>query len=385
MEMYRSLILHKKANQNHATQKKGAILFTPDYRGNTYQGHLYSLAGEFGHNITACNELPNNETVASLMASHKNIIIHQHWLKEIYKNSKTDFEAINAVHIHIGKLKALKALGAKIIWTLHNLLDHDLDKHQKDACLVALKEMSLVSDKILIHSKNSEAALNDITETRISKEKFQILEHPLYDDLETIDSTLPPELPSDIKKTSNKIFASIGMIRPYKGIAELAEAISNSLEDIKQTNTHFIVAGRMMDPVAHEKLRDIKKSNPNALTVIPRVMSDNELSGLLKITDLMITPYRAILTSGSYYAATTFAKPVLAPQRGFFPEIITHGKNGYLYDGSTQELEEQLRELMKMEPDVFANTGYAAKAENSKNTTKQFSTSYFQHIENWTS
>lgn len=385
MEMYRNLILHKKTELSNIQRKNGHIVFTPDYRGNTYQGHMYGMAAEFNHSTTACNELPASEIIATLFAKFKHITVHQHWLKEIYKNTATETAAINAVRIHIGKLKALKALGAKIIWTLHNILDHDLDDHHRTACVYAIKEMSSLSDKILIHSKNSQEALHQITETRYPKEKFQLLTHPLYDDLETIIPLLPPELPKDPKGSHTKIIASIGMIRPYKGIADLAEAISDLSKDIKETNTHFIVAGRMMDHDAHQKLKSIKQSHPNSLTIIPRMLSESELAGLLRLADLIITPYRAILTSGSYYAATTFAKPVLAPLRGFFPEVITNGVDGFLYDGSIQNLKHVLSELMMASPEAIAQVGHSAKLANEHNTTKQFSENYFKHLESWTS
>jgi glycosyltransferase involved in cell wall biosynthesis len=155
-----------------------------------------------------------------------------------------------------------------------------------------------------------------------------------------------------------------GLLRPYKGTQELLRAWQRIVSSTPDCPVHLVIAGHIQDPAVHPLISALASQAPGSLTVIPRRLTDGELAGVLRRSELVVAPYRAVLTSGTYYLATTFATPVVAPAKGMFTEVIAHGESGWLYDGSEAGLEQQLRALLRNPPEAFRMAGDAAHRRN---------------------
>lgn len=334
------------------------LLFSPNYKDNAYQRNLYRRQREHGFRALPLDTFGLDASLAAHSLT-PGLVVHQHWLKELYWSARSVSEGVRRVDRHVGALRSLKAFGATLCWTLHNLLDHDPSDLQRRVCSYAVDEMARVSDRIFVHSANAGEQLNAHCGCDLSS-KFVLLEHSLYD---TLRDETPASLPREIdaaKLAGRRVLLCMGMIRPYKGVPDLLRAFARVVEDSTTPNLHLIVAGRLLDPEVKPLLAGLRADTAARVTCIGRELSEGELVALSECAHASVTPYRSILTSGSFYLSTTFARPTLAPRRGMFPEVVVDGENGFLYDGTTEGLLHGLRRLAELPADKLARVGRRA-------------------------
>ena len=373
------VIRAENAQLNHERNTIGQILFSPNYTlGNSYQKNLYSEARKFGYSVDPVDNL-ELDSLPRKYASGKSNIYHQHWIKEYYWNARTFSEGVSAVQKNVSILKALKAFGVKVAWTLHNLIDHDANELQKELCNYTHREMANVSDIIYVHTRNSLKLLSEQCGTDLTSKVF-LLEHPLYDNFILQGNT---ELPKEIdlgKIGRRKVLVHLGMIKPYKGVPDLLRAFDNYVKQGQYDTLHLIIGGKVYDPSIGDVLKEISAESRERLSLIDRRLSESEMSALLRLADASVTPYKKILISGSYYLSTTFAKPTIAPRIGMFEEMIKNDRTGILYDGTIVGLTEVLVRISKMSADKLANIGAANLELNKHLTVSSVSEKYFNSL-----
>ena len=121
-----------------------------------------------------------------------------------------------------------------------------------------------------------------------------------------------------------------GFIRDYKGLDLLLEAFADPrLED---TELRLIIAGEFYsDPAPYHKL--IKKYNlENRLILKTDFIPDNEVNRYFCASDLVVQPYKSATQSGVSQIAYHFEKPMIVTKVGGIPEMVPHGKVGYITD-----------------------------------------------------
>ncbi len=368
----------KRAIITQAKSKK-LILYSPDYVNNSYQRNLYSEFRRFKYEVQSVNHLViDDKLVESTLA--RRLVFHQHWLKEIYWKTLSLEAGLTAIERHLGILKALKSYGAMVCWTLHNLIDHDATPLQEELSNVALRQMAEVSDYIFIHSRDAGELLSSHCGRDLS-EKFHLLEHPLYDDLLSLPR---PHLPEEIKQQDidgRRILLSVGMIRPYKGVPDLIRAFQQAVQGKKEHNLYLIIAGQLNDPDVLEILNGLDTHTRRYISLVARRLGEGELAGLMHLAHVSVTSYKKILTSGSYYLATTFAKPTVAPRKGMFAEIIQEDETGFLYDGSVDGLTTLLRRIATLPEADLARVGDNALKACKHMTISEVSTRFFSFVE----
>ena len=355
------------------------ILYSPNYIGNSYQRNLYSTCSRYNYKIISVEFLEIDEWLAKVTRSEK-VVFHQHWLKEIYWKAQSIEAGLATLERYIGVLKVLKAYGAIICWTLHNLIDHDATPLQKKLNDYALRQITEVADKIFIHSVNAGEMLSSHCKIDVS-DKYVILEHPLYDDL--LHSVMP-RIPQEIKRQQigdSRVLIFLGMIRPYKGVPDLIRAFQRVVEENIDHGLYLIIAGQLQDPEVVEILNGLDSRTRKSITLLARRLKEDELAGLMQLAHVSVAPHREILTSGSYYLATTFAKPTVAPRKGMFTEIIKDGNTGFMYDGTIDGLSLVLHNIAKHPVEDLQRVGGNALKACSQATISKISARLFSLLE----
>jgi len=374
LEALRSIRLKSRLEKSSSNTKQ--LIFSPLYAGNTYQNNFYSEQKSFGYCSTPVDRLVLDDKLALLTAA-RGSFFHQHWLKELYWSATSISAGIKEIDRHIGILKAIGCFGTSIVWTLHNLIDHDASDMQVHLCQYALKSMAAVSDAIFIHTKGAGEQLAAIYGGSLSH-KFHLLPHPLYDDLlEKVLPQVPPEVNAKLI-SDRRVLLSAGMIRPYKGIPDLIEAFTLLS---KPDSFHLIIAGHCSDIRVEKLLSSLPHQLRGCITYIPRKLSDSEMVGLMNLSDVCVTPYKRILTSGSFYLTTTFRKPTIAPNIGMFCESIRHLDTGFLYDGSVHGLASILALVQNISSEELRNVGERVYQEHKSWTVNAASTKLFEILE----
>ena len=355
------------------------ILYSPEYVNNSYQRNLYSESGKFRYAVQPLNHLVIDDNLVQATFS-RHLVYHQHWLKEIYWMALSEEAGLAAIEYHIGILKALKSYGATICWTLHNLLDHDTTPLQEELSKIALHQMAGVSDHIFIHSQGAGELLSTLCRKELS-DKFVLLEHPLYNDLLHVAKPCLPEEISQLEFDGRRILLSVGMIRPYKAVPDLIRAFQQVVQGNKKHGLHLVIAGQLQDPEVLETLNALDTSTRGCISLVARRVREDELAALMQLAHVFVASYRKILTSGSYYLATTFAKPTVAPRKGMFAEIIKEDETGYLYDGSVEDLAALLHRIAELPEAELVLVGNNALQGCKHLTVAEVSSRFFSFLE----
>ena len=113
-----------------------------------------------------------------------------------------------------------------------------------------------------------------------------------------------------------------GRLEPYKGLDIFCEAATRLKAE--GVNADFVIAGpgRLSDC--------IRGASQEALTVINRFLSEQEVSELLAGASLLVLPYKDATQSGVLAAAYAARLPVVATTVGSFPEFVRDGVSGLL-------------------------------------------------------
>lgn len=381
MEALRSL-RHEANSRAYASgalrMPRKVLLFSPNYEMNSYQRNLYSGHERFSFQVKPVQTLRLDAELAMDSLAGR-LVYHQHWLRELYWNAPSVNEGMLAIDRHIGILLALKSFGTSVCWTLHNFIDHDASPDQEVLCKYALREMAKVSDHIFIHSISAGELLSSHCGYDLSP-RLQVLEHALYDNiLNLADACLPAEI-DPARLSGRRVLLTLGMIRPYKGIPDLIRAFARVAAALPDQRLHLIIAGQLCDPEVTQALQELEANVRDQVSFVGRKLSEIELAGLMRIADVSVTPYRKILTSGSYYMATTFGKPTVAPRIGMFDEVIEDGISGFLYDGSVDQLAGLLHRIDRMPGDQLSRIGGRARETCRGLPIAATSSRYFEYL-----
>lgn len=303
-------------------KKKAQIFFYPDYRkSNTYQHLLYShLPGRY-----FCSPGKIEDALQTLKDTADTVIFHLHWTQHILVRAKSPMEAEVWKSKYLQKIFEFISLGGSLIWTIHNALPHNCKYIKQE---VSLRNVLVeAANKIHIHSKAS--ILEIQKHINLPLDKVQISPHGNYVGVypNKVDrATARKHFGFSPEET---VFLFLGQIRYYKGIDILMEAFAKVNQIYPKTS--LVIAGKPLDPIDKSVL-NFYPDVLNSILLVERYIPGEELQLYFNCADIVVLPYRKILTSGSVILALSFGRPVIAPRCGMIEEVIQDGCNGFTYE-----------------------------------------------------
>lgn len=247
------------------------------------------------------------------------------WVLIKINRKKYDYVNIignNPVLIYIHKFLASK----KKIHTFHEVIDHLSNKRLKNKLLDYVIENNI---NVIVHSNKS---YEDITEfTNIRRENVIKINFGLFETYKIYEKST-----DYINEKDYVLF--FGLLRPYKGLDVLAEAIKILTKEQKCYT--YVVAG-------YGDIRDLDDvKSIGSVKIINRYLQNSEIVNLIKNAKIIVCPYRSASQSGIIMTSYLFQKPVIATKVGAFGEIINDGDNGLLINpDSPQELAEAIERI----------------------------------------
>lgn len=157
----------------------------------------------------------------------------------------------------------------------------------------------------------------------------EFVPHPIYDNYgkliprkEALDFLKLPE------KTRYILF--FGFIRDYKGLDLLLKAMAD--KRLQAQDLKLIIAGEYYGNEAYYE--DIIKSEgiENQLLLRTEFISNEAVKYYFGAADMVVQPYKSATQSGISQLAYHFEKPMIVTNVGGLPEIVEHGKVGYVVD-----------------------------------------------------
>jgi glycosyltransferase involved in cell wall biosynthesis len=318
------------------------VTFVPWYPSNPYQEQLTKNLERLGVpvSLVAARAFSRPGAAIGLRCD----VLHLHWLQAFVVGRNVAAAWIKCA-VFIAHLIYLRVRGVKLVWTIHELRDHERQNPALDR--LCSKVVSRLCHAAIVHCNPAKDAA--MTALRLRGERISIVPHGNYIDwypnrvgrAEARRSLGIPE--------GALVFLFMGIIKPYKGVLELVEAFSR----IPRGDVVLVITGK---PYREDLARDLHartEGQPN-IRFFPEFTPDEKVQLYMNACDCTVFPYRDILTSGSVLLSMTFGRACIAPRIGCLTEDLD-GEGGFLYDpGARDALHRTLLEAIERREDLPA-------------------------------
>ncbi|MGA7127500.1 MAG: glycosyltransferase family 4 protein [Chthoniobacterales bacterium] len=235
-----------------------------------------------------------------------------------------------------------KALGKRIVLTVHNVNAGLRDGNDSAINRLTLRIQYQLSDHFFVHTEQMKLELCSSFEVPV--DKVSVIPFG-------INSTVPNTgLKSEKAKariglsSSNKAILFFGNIAPYKGLEHLVQALA--LLVAKDPDYKLVIAGRPKNCAGYwEDIQRQIKSLRLQQYIIEKIeyIPDEETEIYFRAADLLILPYVNIFQSGVLFLGYNFGLPVVATDVGSLREEILEGQTGFVCSpGSPPALAEKI-------------------------------------------
>jgi glycosyltransferase involved in cell wall biosynthesis len=256
-------------------------------------------------------------------------VLHIHWPEQVFwKGGGRIRKLLHSISV-LRAIARMRKRGTKLVWMVHNLRPHDLKGPRK-------LMWPYIQDRIL---RGCDAFMTLSPSTiGVVRNSFPILAlkpaaaalHPLYPRLADLPDqagcrqmlSLPQE---------GRVFALLGLIRPYKGTESLIRAFSACADPMAR----LLIAGRAETPEYAEQISAMTAADPR-ITATLQFLSDRDFAVCLTAADVLVLPYTGYLHSGAFAHALSYARPVITPSGPFANDMAEAVGNDWVsrYEGS---------------------------------------------------
>ncbi len=296
-----------------AGNESSLISFYYQYPGFLFPGRTQLAEGPSPEDITidslmsSVNPISWSRTVKHILREKPDYIIAQYWMPFMAP-------ALGWINRRVRKKG-----GIRVISLTHNVRPHE----QRLPDRLLARYYFSTCDAFITLSSSSLAELREIKPDHPAA----FIPHPMYDhfgERVTRETALKKlNLP-----VHHKYLLFFGLVRRYKGLDLLYEALANKL--LEKLDVRLIVAGEFYeDKTGYNKLAR-KLGIEKKLIIIDKFIPNEEVKYYFSASDMVIQPYRSATQSGITQIAYHYNKPMLVTNVGGLPEIVTDRKVGYV-------------------------------------------------------
>ena len=263
--------------------------------------------------------------------------IHFDWETSYYYRKHILLTLLSIPVFLLQVISARFLFGCRLVWTPHNLFPHDLP-HAGLHRLVRRFFASQTDWIRLFSGRSLEAAAKEFLQP---KEKFRIVPEGSYVGYYP-GSGLPAE---SLRKelgiaAGDKVLLYLGLIKPYKGVLELAE----SFRKRTPPGTVLLLCGKAMNQPYADKLRKAAEGI-SSIRIRDEFIPENELPAYYELASAVILPFRKIENSGSVIMAMGYAKAIIAPAMGVLLDRLWRQPELLFEDGKPEKALEKFFSL----------------------------------------
>jgi glycosyltransferase involved in cell wall biosynthesis len=212
----------------------------------------------------------------------------------------------------IGVILATKARGRRVVWTVHNLADHE---RRYPALEARFMRWFVRRVDLTIHMSQSGRRLALERFPAIGTHATAVIPHAHYEaapgaPMARADALERLGLPRDAV-----VLLALGHMRRYKNLPALIDAFAACPGDALR----LVIAGKTGDPDLMEEIR-ARTGDPRVIMAYGAV-PDATVPVYMAAATISVAAYRDILNSGSALLALSHACPVLVPDLGAMAEL----------------------------------------------------------------
>jgi len=303
-----------------ATVQPLRVAFLPRYRGNPYltllERHLRAVGVEV---------VPYGgggwKAAKGLMLDPPEVL-HLHWLDAFFASRWSGLGALKMCAFET-LLRVLRRRRVRIVWTAHNLRDHEGRNPRLDHRCT--RSVLRLADSIIVHSPTAAKALSSAFGVSLEG-RLHVVSHGHLCDCypNTVDrSEARRELGID---AGTFVYGFLGQIRPYKGVLELID----TFRALDAPDVGLLVAGKVRDRQLGRQIQD-RTATDRRIRFDAGFVPDERVQVHLNASDVIVLPYREVLTSGAAVLAMSFGRPCIAPRIGCLVDVFD-AQGAFLYD-----------------------------------------------------
>lgn len=300
-------------HQNHLT-----FCFVPYDERNPYQGELAKHLAVTGLR-RGDRSMLKGMIFDIFRGSPVAEIIHLHWLPRF----QLGWAASIRRFLFLFRLSALKFLGKRIVWTVHNLYAHESAFRHLEKRFI--KQVVSKTSGIIVHSRKAKDLVS--SEFNVNPiDKIKTIPHGNY--IGVYPNTIPRHqareklnLPQD-----TTVLLFFGNIRSYKGVPELI----NAYQRAQQQDSILLIVGKPYNAETVTRLQSAIQKTSN-IQIRPGFVPDHEVQTYMNAADAVVFPYQDVLTSGAVILAMSFGKACIAPSIGCIPDVLDDS-GAFLYN-----------------------------------------------------
>jgi glycosyltransferase involved in cell wall biosynthesis len=250
-------------------------------------------------------------------------ILHLHWPSFLYTVPGSRLRSWWGLLRFTGLMLLLRARGARIVWTAHNLYPHDQGRTPLNR--LGRRIVVWLCSYVCVHVPA--AAVRVQREFRVRAAALVLLEHGNF--IGFYPNTITPAAARarlDIPQ-GEFVYLFVGLCKPYKNLELLIRSYAALADD-----SQLWIVGHFQSAAYRERVQHAAAlAGGGRIRIVDRFVPEDELQLYLNACDAVVLPYQEILTSGTALLALSFGRPVVAPRLGVLPEVVS-SECGVLYD-----------------------------------------------------
>lgn len=261
--------------------------------------------------------------IARLVKKQKPKIVHIQWTRVM---------ALDKIFA-----KYLQSKGIKVVHTAHNILPHNSgDKYKTQ-----FGEYYRLVDHIVVHSEMTKKEMIELFD--LPSEKISVIPHGIIDieaDYTKMASRVE-ELRNQYGLKGKLIFASIGAQSQYKGVDTIIDVWTSNPKFANNPHCHLMLIGKN-EGVDVSRLHGLSN-----VTIVDERLSNLDFISFLKLSDVVLLPYRKISQSGVLFSALANDVPVIVSEVGGLTEPLKIANVGWNIGEPTKDnLEREMSQLL---------------------------------------
>ena len=218
-------------------------------------------------------------------------------------------------------LSRARRLGFHSTLICHNVLPHE---HSRTDALVVRQVLNR-ADRLIVHTQ----AECDRARALLPQADIVVTPHPTYAGFQS--NQWARETARAQLNLNGNVLLFFGLVRPYKGLLDLIEALSTIMKDVDVT---LLVVGEVWGDTAPYRARAAALGVADRVRWVDRYVSNDEAAMYFAAADLAALPYREATGSGVLQLALGLGVPVVATRTGGMDEVVRDGVTGFLIDPS---------------------------------------------------
>ena len=308
------------------------VLFVPDYaQGNPYQQALADAL--CAHKVNVDIQVPFAAKIRpfSILRAASHFwpcdVVHLHWTDIFLLAGKPWWSVVKSC-LFLLELLLLRLRGVKLVWTVHNIVNHE--QHHRQIELFFSKLTLRLCDCVILHCEKARHEVSQAYKTSLNG-RVAVIPHGHYTNF--YDNRTSQTEARKLLNIHHRdlVFLHFGAIRSYKATPQLIDAFKR----VKSQRATLLIAGL---PYSNDIRTQIEKQcqEEERVRVALEFIPDGQLQVYMNAADVVVLPFRDILTSGSVLLAMGFARAIIAPRLGCLPEILDE-EGAILYDPNVED------------------------------------------------